>query len=289
MDKFAIWAQWGDIHSNADQCKRIISAKKANLTPISIDKNNLCGEFAGSSKYKTTLENCTCIDFNRRKLPCKHMYRLAIELGVMNETAASDKTKIRTPKSDRFTLNELVDRVESLSDSQRSLLRDIMSSTLFTNKNEPAIISANNDSNILIELEFVVKSMDFDVFFNHITRYELFDRLDQMNIRGIKRNCKKADAINFVKDNVNDLEKFFHDKYLLNLNSKMEGVQKKLYTYLLRRDCNDCVYDIDDVSGKLLEIEIPHGAYYKDGKVEFPDDEITYLLNKYGKNRCLKM
>lgn len=30
-----------------------------------------------TKKYKTTLTNCTCNDYKERKLPCKHMYRLA--------------------------------------------------------------------------------------------------------------------------------------------------------------------------------------------------------------------
>ena len=30
--------------------------------------------------YETTLRYCTCMDFRKRRLPCKHMYRLAVEL-----------------------------------------------------------------------------------------------------------------------------------------------------------------------------------------------------------------
>lgn len=34
--------------------------------------------------YKTTLERCTCPDFQHRNLPCKHMYKLAYLLGAID-------------------------------------------------------------------------------------------------------------------------------------------------------------------------------------------------------------
>ena len=33
--------------------------------------------------YITSLGQCDCYDFQRRQLPCKHIYRLAMELGVI--------------------------------------------------------------------------------------------------------------------------------------------------------------------------------------------------------------
>lgn len=35
-------------------------------------------------KYLVTLESCTCEDYKRRRLPCKHMYRLAQRLSLFN-------------------------------------------------------------------------------------------------------------------------------------------------------------------------------------------------------------
>ena len=65
-----IWNMWDGKHDSADQKKRLTSAKKANLTPLSIDADNGIGNFAGSTNYVTTLSDCTCIDFVRRRLPC---------------------------------------------------------------------------------------------------------------------------------------------------------------------------------------------------------------------------
>ncbi|MCL2600604.1 MAG: SWIM zinc finger family protein [Treponema sp.] len=75
---------WGFVdHAEADAVKRQVSACNKDITPVSVDAGLGIGVFAGSSKnYSTTLGKCECVDFSKRKLPCKHMYRLAHELGI---------------------------------------------------------------------------------------------------------------------------------------------------------------------------------------------------------------
>ena len=73
--------------SNPDQAKRYKSALGVECTPISIDKDSGSGVFPSSSSgrsYRTTLDECTCPDFAMRNMPCKHIYRLAMELGVID-------------------------------------------------------------------------------------------------------------------------------------------------------------------------------------------------------------
>lgn len=72
----------GDIDNQPDQMKRIEKAKDKKCAPVSIDYENRSGVFAGSGKkpYETTENSCTCRDFFVRKLPCKHIYRLRMEL-----------------------------------------------------------------------------------------------------------------------------------------------------------------------------------------------------------------
>lgn len=80
MNFIDVWDS--SIHSDPEQIKRQKSAVSAKLTPVSIDPTLCSGSFKGSraSNYLTTLNSCTCVDFVRRKLPCKHIYRLAHEL-----------------------------------------------------------------------------------------------------------------------------------------------------------------------------------------------------------------
>ena len=64
---------------------RFASAKKKELTPLSLFPDEKSGRFVGSegSIYTTTLDSCTCADFAIQGYtqPCKHMIRLAMEYG----------------------------------------------------------------------------------------------------------------------------------------------------------------------------------------------------------------
>ena len=71
-------------HTTDYALKRIKSAMSAKLTPLKIDATDCYGYFQGShGRYETWLDHCPCGDFHRSKLPCKHIYRLAVELGVI--------------------------------------------------------------------------------------------------------------------------------------------------------------------------------------------------------------
>lgn len=85
-----LWNKWSDVHESPDQLKRLSSSKDAALTPIFIDRNSAFATIPGKhGTYRVTLESCECSDFKRRQLPCKHIYRLAIELGFIDEDVLS--------------------------------------------------------------------------------------------------------------------------------------------------------------------------------------------------------
>lgn len=231
---------WTDVHDTPDQKKRLASAKTAACTPLSISNEDATGVFSGSSGvYNTTLETCTCVDHKRRKLPCKHMYRLAIELGVLNETAAADVSQIKRPASYGLSLEEAVDILETLPVSSQLVLKNTLLNKLFR-KRETYKQKKPDGVAELIASGLVIDASDGAVSIS-----------DQLV------NCKR-----------------------------------KLYTYLLRK------YEDEGFiteTGKLYEY--PHGAnVILSSKVdetgerkisfEFPDDEVTRLLDKYGANRC---
>ncbi len=86
------------LHQDDEQIKRIKSSTTAKLTPVTIDIENKSGIFKGSGKnpYNVTLDHCNCGDFRRRKLPCKHIYRLAAELDIFKpfDLKKSDKVVV---------------------------------------------------------------------------------------------------------------------------------------------------------------------------------------------------
>lgn len=78
-----IWDKWNNCHQLSEQLERQNRALDKMLTPLSINFDNNSGIFKGTKgQYNTSLESCSCKDFSHRNLPCKHMYRLAHELGA---------------------------------------------------------------------------------------------------------------------------------------------------------------------------------------------------------------
>ncbi|WP_352426190.1 SWIM zinc finger family protein, partial [Aminomonas paucivorans] len=53
---------------------------------LELDREGKKARFLSSTDevttYETSLDWCTCTDYARRHLPCKHMYRLANEVGI---------------------------------------------------------------------------------------------------------------------------------------------------------------------------------------------------------------
>ena len=79
-----------NIDAHPEQIKRIKKAKEAKCQPLTVDSVAKTAVFQGSGKkpYETNLDSCTCRDYFVRRLPCKHMYRLRMELekNALNST-----------------------------------------------------------------------------------------------------------------------------------------------------------------------------------------------------------
>lgn len=77
------WSQWSDVCGEAAEARKR-RALNGELTPVHINPKAKTGTFAGSDggQYRTTLSGCTCPDFQKRKVPCKHMYYLAIKCNI---------------------------------------------------------------------------------------------------------------------------------------------------------------------------------------------------------------
>lgn len=55
-------------------------------------------EGSGEQPYDVSLESCTCGNFIGTKKPCKHMYRLASELGLIEELPKTDRAAAKAFK-----------------------------------------------------------------------------------------------------------------------------------------------------------------------------------------------
>lgn len=120
---------------------RMQKAKKADMTPTIIDPDERCAEFSSKHGYYwTTLDGCHTKDGAcGGGFPCKHMYRLAMMLGLIDGECVNDCSKIKRVRTG-IPLNEAVDRLETVSeDAQRLLLLHIqvLRNTYITAKGIP--------------------------------------------------------------------------------------------------------------------------------------------------------
>lgn len=70
--------------------------RQNDCTIKQLDKLNRYALFSGKQgkPYRTTLISCTCPDFKERKLPCKHMYKLAQSLELIDLAELEENRKI---------------------------------------------------------------------------------------------------------------------------------------------------------------------------------------------------
>lgn len=61
---------------------RAMGISQNSIGPVDIDSGSVQILGSGLDPYTVTLHGCQCTDYQRRGLPCKHMIRLALELGL---------------------------------------------------------------------------------------------------------------------------------------------------------------------------------------------------------------
>lgn len=129
------WSDWDPaIHDREDQIDR---QRRSQTYPFLFDivHGEKMGIFSSTSDlpyYETTLSHCTCYDFQYRKLPCKHIYRLAQELGIIEIIDLHDNIErqnvIRSKRtaSERKRLDEIksnldLDALDSEPEQQKRI------------------------------------------------------------------------------------------------------------------------------------------------------------------------
>ena len=89
-DPQKLWKRWSLSEDALPQQRRRSRAENLELTPIRLHLPQKYATFAGSTggTYVTTLTKCTCPDFQKRHVPCKHMYFLAMQMDLIEEPLA---------------------------------------------------------------------------------------------------------------------------------------------------------------------------------------------------------
>jgi len=117
---FGPWAEAD--HIGTKQENAIKAARESKITPTKIDRENQTAEFWGSGKkpYQTTLARCTCGAF-KGYAPCKHIYRLAMELGIIDMPFNTGTPKGELIQTQMHWL-DAVEELEKLPDSAQATI-----------------------------------------------------------------------------------------------------------------------------------------------------------------------
>jgi hypothetical protein len=98
------WTEWDNaIHADEAQIQRQGWSMTYGFD-FEVNEKLKTARFSSTSLlpyYDTTLTNCDCLDFQTRGLPCKHIYRLAVELGIIEI--------IKRPSFDKDVVNHIKD------------------------------------------------------------------------------------------------------------------------------------------------------------------------------------
>lgn len=310
---FGPWPE--SVHTLPDQVKSFQAAQKPDVTPLSVDPALQSGVFSGSGKnpYSTTLSACTCNSFVKRKKPCKHMYRLALELGLMD---GSFKAGVPKGVAMSVTLDDAVCAIEALSTPAQLHILSMLSHT--SAYKEPDFRHAHipaPDFSLCDELRTCMLLAEHPA-----TPEYIFSKLDKPTLYELvashivgkppRKNASKQSLIDWLLQNAPEVSSQFPFPPSFSFIDPFDRAQVNTYKYLCRKYENGSIYDdqmnhYEYPSGSTCQNLSPSESSFSFGVPKcsdpsllnsspknpnafyFPDDHITELLNQYNCNRCL--
>lgn len=100
------------MHNDYEQIKRIAFMQRIKPENVTVFPEKQSAEIVGSDGiYDVTLNSCTCYDFEARQLPCKHIYKLASELGYLDDLP---KVNRKAAKAFKDNLSSEIDHYKEL-------------------------------------------------------------------------------------------------------------------------------------------------------------------------------
>lgn len=199
---------------NTEKMGRIVSMDKQRM------QMRITGSYHPEQIYNVHLNHCDCNDFKERHLPCKHIYRLALELGIV------------TTRWDLSGLTiEIREKLSTLSERQeQSLLRLInkqgtREAEFDTNKN--TVPSA------LVKMGFIDEVPQERILDKNFKKQDLLSILTVSDSCSISNKDKKSDIINYIVVNEPKLaktmcDKFYRVKYSEMLYKNLEFIHRYL-------------------------------------------------------------
>lgn len=149
--------------------------------------------------YNTSLSNCECEDFKRRHLPCKHMYKFAYVLGIIDENW--DLSGLSP---------DLKELLNSLSTTAVQTLIRLMEHYRYTHKFE-----INKRTALpLVKSGLLIEDNSYDLILDkNYKKNELLVFVSSSPSCTVSSKDKKQEIINYIINNEPKLLKALCDKY----------------------------------------------------------------------------
>lgn len=217
--EFADWDT--SIQMYPGQIERFERALSDKMSPLSVDSEKQVGIFDGSgaNPYETTLISCTCSDFIRRKLPCKHIYRLAVELGAI------DISNFYNEKALEFKAKKFIDTLDKNS--------AIILSGYCCHNDYFHVMSKKELPDVIIQ-SGIFEEIDDDKYkLSYLKKSDLINLIDS-SVKNLK-NFKKADLIKYMLEHPSDKSNDYlkhttilsvKNEYKTTLHSLQKYIQK---------------------------------------------------------------
>lgn len=198
---------YGDkFHCSNDQYyrfQRALNNEKLG-TIVSINpkymKMRIRGSYHPEKIYNVTLKKCECADFLERHLPCKHMYKLALELDIVD--SSWDLSGLSA---------ELRTLLEDLKPTHLQALFRLMDKQKRSNKY--FTIGKRSVPSTLIKSGFVIEDNYANMIDKNYTKKDLLTFLQVSPDYSPSTSDKKEDIINHIVQNEPKLTKTLCEKF----------------------------------------------------------------------------
>lgn len=139
MNSIGFFSPGNPLHEETGQVNRQKSALKLNVQ--SVDNTSKTGRI---NDYAVSLEECSCRDFSLHHKPCKHMYRLAYELGLFSLPGqAVNDASVKNSNEKKKSKAHMIELASRLNDEEKQVLYSVMYEYLYHDKRPTALLKSD--------------------------------------------------------------------------------------------------------------------------------------------------
>ena len=227
---FGPWSE--DIHRNEREQRTIERARLAETSPVpgSVDREKQTATFYGTKVYEVSLDFCPCGGFTR-KHPCKHIYRLAMELGIIDVPFETGESKGERNER-QLSLSDAKMLFEKLSPKAQQEAYGFMQYSrearhMKVLETDPEIIEEFRSCPLLEEHEAT------DMILNRMKRKEIWEIVGKSGVEcPLKKNVSKETVLAWLRESVPDLAellpKYAVFSYIVNFDKAQVALMKEL-------------------------------------------------------------